>query len=102
MSDVDDGRGGDGRRGGGCACAEECADDAVLRVRATEVVVEDGEERGRMDRQRCRAGSFAGGSATAGTQTAGTYGLASASPRWMKIADEVGPSGIVASTDQNQ
>jgi len=66
MSDVDDGRGGGGGRGGACACAEECADDAMLRVRATEVVVEDGEERGRMDRQRCRAGSFAGGSATAG------------------------------------
>lgn len=60
MGDVDDGRGGGGRRGGACACAEEGADDAVLCVCATEVVVEDGEQRGRVDRERCRAGSVAG------------------------------------------
>lgn len=36
------------------ACAEERADDALLGVRAAEVVVEDGEERGWVDRDgRC-------------------------------------------------
>ena len=96
MGDVDD---GGGQRGGGCACAEEGADDAVLCVCATEIVVEDGEKRGRVDRQRCRAGSVAGASATSETATTTTYGLTSA-PCWTKIADEVGPNGIVASSDQ--
>lgn len=58
MSDVDDGRGGHDGSGGARACAKESADDAMLRVRATEIMVEDGEERGRVDRERCRAGTF--------------------------------------------
>lgn len=75
----------------------------MLCICATEVVVEDGKERGRVDRQRCRAGSFGGMSATLKTVTATTYGLTSASvcaAFWMKIADEDGPSGIVASRYQ--
>lgn len=58
MGNVDDDRGGRDGRGGGCTCAEESADDAMLGVCATKVVVEDGEERGRVDRQRYRAGTF--------------------------------------------
>lgn len=105
MGDVDHG-GGDGGRGGkGCTCAKESADDAVLCVCATEVVVKDGEEGGRVDRERCRAGSFRGGSGTSSRVRRSTYGLRSAGvcdPCCMKIADELGPNGIVASTDQKR
>ena len=99
MGDVDNSR---ARRGG--SRAEEGADDAVLCVCATEVVVEDGEQRGRMDCERCRARTFGCERWTSRT-TRTTYGLTSASvcdAFWMKIADEGGPSGIVASNDQKE